>query len=118
MNIRKLIVVIAVFASASGVAFAQSSVGNAKWLHAKCVEIQYPDTVNSVDLEFYDTFIIAVAQVAESSTPPAVAIPSGTTFGQVFATVGRYLENHPEDWNKDAGTVVIKALQIAYPSKK
>jgi hypothetical protein len=101
-----------------GVASADKAVGNAQWLHDKWTSTRATDMVNSMDLAVYDGFVIATAQVGENATPRAIEIPAGTTMGQIFGVVGTYLENHPDEWNSDAGTVVLKALQRVYPCKR
>ncbi|MCX5841229.1 MAG: Rap1a/Tai family immunity protein [Deltaproteobacteria bacterium] len=118
MKIRKLTVVMIALVIVSGVAFADKSVGDARWLHEKWIGMHSSEACNPRDLTMFDGFVIAVAQVAENTMSHAIVIPWGTTFGQVFDVVGRYLENHPEDWNTDADTVVIKALQAAFPVKR
>jgi hypothetical protein len=118
MTIRKLAVSMIILAVASGIAFADTSVGNAKWLRDRWIGIHDSEACNPRDLAVFGGFVIAVTQVAENATPHAVLIPRGTTFGQIFSVVGGYLENHPEDWSTDADTVVIKALRGAYPAKK
>ena len=41
-------------------------------------------------------------------------IPVGATEDQVCAIVGKYLEAHPEEWNKVGSDLVIKTLRIAF----
>ncbi len=110
--------ILAVLLLIGGVASADKMVGNAQWLHEKWLSIQRPDVVNSMDLAVYDGFVIAAVQVAEHATPRAIEIPAGTTMGQVFSVVGKYLENHPDEWSSDACAVVVKALQRVYPNKR
>jgi hypothetical protein len=44
--------------------------------------------------------------------------PYGSTVGQLCSVVGKWLDNHPEEWNKPAGELVTKALQSAFLLKK
>jgi hypothetical protein len=118
MTIRKMTVVMIILAAVSGTAFADTSVGDARWLHEKWCGIRSTDTCNPRDLTMFNGFVIAVAQMAENEMPFAIRIPFGTTFGQLFEVVGRYLDSHPEDWSADADTVVVKALKVAFPARK
>jgi hypothetical protein len=119
MNAKKIITIVAVLACVATIASADGkSVGNARWLHDKWVSIARTESPNTMDLAVYDGFVLGVVQVAEDVTPQAFKIPEGTTFGQLFTTVGRYLESHPDEWNADAGSVVVKALQHRYPCTK
>jgi hypothetical protein len=119
MNAKRIVVVLAVLACVASVAVADPKVvGNGKWLHDKWIAIQRSESPRSMDLAVYDGFIIGVVQTAEFSAPQAFTIPEGTTLGQLFSTVGRYLESNPADWNTDAGVVVVKALQTRFPCPK
>jgi hypothetical protein len=115
---RRVVLVLVVFIMAAGAAFADRNVGKAQWLHEKWVGLQQPASSSSVDLAIYDTFVMGVAQTAESSLLNVISIPKGTTLGQVFGAVGSYLESHPEEWSLDAGAVVIKALRAVFPAKR
>jgi hypothetical protein len=115
---RKAVMIAALLAITVGTVFADAYVGKGKWLHDKWIMLQRTDIVNPKDLTLYDGFIIAVAQVAVNATPCEIAIPQGTTLGQMFEAVGTYMDVHPEVWNFDAGTVVIQALKTEYSPKK
>jgi hypothetical protein len=116
MNMKRIVMVFAVLACVASLAVADSkAVGNAKWLHDKWIAIQRSEGPRSMDLAVYDGFVLGVVQSAVYATPQAFAIPEGTTLGQLFTTVGRYLESNPADWNADAGAVVVKALQTRFP---
>jgi hypothetical protein len=45
-------------------------------------------------------------------------MPDGWAVGQSLAVVGRYLDQHPEEWNEQATTLVLKALALSWPLKK
>lgn len=45
-------------------------------------------------------------------------IPVGATKDQVCAIVGKYLEAHPEEWNKVGSDLVVKALRIAFSQRQ
>jgi len=44
--------------------------------------------------------------------------PDGATQGQVCATVGKWLEEHPHRWTEPAMSLVIEALQDAFPFRR
>ena len=113
---KRTITILAILALAATTAVADASIGNAKWLHDKWMAIKGTEVTNTMDLAVYDGFVMGVVQVTQQSNPRAFAIPEGTTLGQLFTTVGGYLESHPDEWNADAGTVVVRALQHRFPS--
>ena len=41
-------------------------------------------------------------------------VPVGATIDQICAIVGRYLENHPDEWNEVGSILVEKALRNAF----
>jgi hypothetical protein len=46
-------------------------------------------------------------------------IDSGdVTNGQIYVVVGKYLDNHPEQWNLPAEVLVYRALYAAWPGTK
>lgn len=45
----------------------------------------------------------------------AFCSPPGTNVGQLCAVVGKYLKDHPAEWNSAATVLVQKALAEAFP---
>ena len=43
-----------------------------------------------------------------------LGVPGGVTIHQICAIVGRYLENHPDEWNVVGSILVEKALWNAF----
>jgi len=43
---------------------------------------------------------------------------AGVTYGQEFAVVGKYLDDHPEQWNLRAVKLVYLALYAVWPGTK
>ena len=70
---------------------------------------------NPNDDGFYSGYIAAVC---DSSTHILFSIPEGATLGQACDVVGKWLDGHPEEWNKPAQQLVIKALKEAFPLEK
>jgi hypothetical protein len=46
------------------------------------------------------------------------SIPETTTYGQINSVVGKYIDDHPEEWHSPASVIVISALIQTWPSKK
>ena len=44
--------------------------------------------------------------------------PDGITVGQMCSIVGKYLDEHPEEWNEPAWVLVRLALLEAFPKSK
>ncbi|MEI6847742.1 MAG: Rap1a/Tai family immunity protein [Chlorobiaceae bacterium] len=44
--------------------------------------------------------------------------PDGATQGQVCSVVGKWLEEHPNQWTEPAMSLVIQALQEAFPFRR
>ena len=45
------------------------------------------------------------------------SIPNNVTNGEIFKVVGKYLDSHANEWDKDADRLVVEALQSAWPQK-
>jgi len=58
-----------------------------------------------------------VKGVVDSFNDIAFKIPSGVTTGQLCSVVGKYIDDHPSEWNQEAADLVIKALKKAFPKK-
>ncbi len=43
---------------------------------------------------------------------------SGVTRGQLSAIAAKYLKNNPEQWNKQASTLVIESMKSAFPCEE
>ena len=67
-----------------------------------------------VDTRGYQSFIMGAAAVMYDADWLDLA---GVTYGQEFAVVGKYLDEHPEQWNLSAERLVYLALYAAWPGK-
>ena len=47
-----------------------------------------------------------------------VCLPAGATLDQIVAVVKKYILDNPKDWQTQAATQVMSALQKAWPCKK
>ena len=67
---------------------------------------------NENDDGFYTGY---VAGVCDAEARTLFRVPEGATIGQACDVVGLWLEKHPEEWNKPAKQLVVKALKEAFP---
>jgi hypothetical protein len=42
-------------------------------------------------------------------------LPNNATDEQLYAVVGKWLENHPESWSEDSTLCILLALKTAFP---
>lgn len=89
-----------------------------KWISYQRVSASNPNLDQSEVLNagFYLGFVYGASTVA--ALDGWFNMPDGWAVGQSLAVVGRYLDQHPEEWNEQATTLVIKALALAWPVKK
>jgi Rap1a immunity proteins len=53
--------------------------------------------------------------VASAIRGKLACVPEGTTVGQEFAVVGKFLTDHPELWHDNASYLVASALATTFP---
>ena len=58
-----------------------------------------------------------VGGVVDTLDEIAFDIPVGVKLSQIHAIVGKYLDDHPSDWNLAADVLVTRALKKAFPKK-
>lgn len=99
-------------------AFGQQA--NGEWLHNDWqVTQRYNNTNVVVDPLAMGQFLGFVFGIALAGNDAQwFAIPGTVDAGQEEAIVGKYLDNHPEEWNLPAQTLVYKAFRAVYPGKK
>jgi len=73
------------------------------------------DDYSRYGLGQYTGFVIGVADLGDSVF---FDMPTGTTAGQIYAVVAKYLKDHPEQWAKPAHELVVNALAEAFPMKQ
>lgn len=59
-----------------------------------------------------------VSGVVDTGNDILFCTGSGVTRGQYSAVIAKYIKNNPEKWNKSASSLVIEAMQQAFPCKK
>jgi hypothetical protein len=69
----------------------------------------------NADAGFYRGYIISVV---DSYNDKLFVIPITLKAGSIYTIVGRWLDNHPREWNKPAVDLVVEALQSAFPMQK
>lgn len=62
-------------------------------------------------------YVAFVIGVSDSLDEKSFCLPEGSTVGQVCAVVAKYLNAHPEEWEKPGYILVAKALKQAFPCK-
>lgn len=69
--------------------------------------------VDYVKAREYAAYILGVYDATEF----LYHVPDRVPKGQIVAVVSKYLKNNPEKWGESASSLVIKALQEAFPLK-
>jgi hypothetical protein len=100
----------------------KSDLGTGQWLHACWLEEQKANAHVSRVTEWqnvglYEGFVMGVVLVGIHYCEYLFSIPDSVTNGQIFAAVGKYLDSHPTEWNKDADRLVVEALRVVWPYK-
>lgn len=58
-----------------------------------------------------------ISGIADVFNGKEFKIPKATTLNQLGDVVGKYLEEHPAEWNNQADDIVTKALKKEFPIK-
>lgn len=64
-----------------------------------------------------DVYIGYIIGSVETGDLVYFSIPADAKVNQMCAIVGKWLEDHPEEWNKSATSLTIAALSKAFPLK-
>ena len=73
-------------------------------------------SVNWSDALSFQAYVFGVVDVLDDAS--YVCIPSNVKGQQIFAIVMKYIDNHPEEWNKTASYLVETPLLKTFPCKK
>lgn len=79
---------------------------------------RYSKTFSSIDAYYaglYEGYLDACFTMFLRAGYP---IPENVTNEQIYAIVGKFVENHPEKWNMTTIELVVTAVQTAFPEKK
>jgi hypothetical protein len=64
------------------------------------------------------TFMVGyITGVVDSSNYQFFVVPAEVTADQLMQVVGKYLDEHPEQWNLSRFDIVMKALTKSFPRK-
>ena len=96
--------------------------GTGQWLHTCWLEEQKAMAHVSRVTEWqnvglYEGFVMGIVLVGIHHREPLFSIPDSVTNGEIFAIVGKYLDSHSGEMNRDADRLVVKALQAMWPYK-
>jgi hypothetical protein len=114
---KKLLVVVLILA---GMVAWADTFGTGQWLHdgwqaqQKSLNGQTMTPEDHVNALMYMGFVLGASHVMVTA---GWIYPSVGTVGQDLAVVGKYLENHPEQWNEFAEVLVYRALYAVWPGK-
>lgn len=97
--------------------------GTGQWLHDCWLEERRANAhVSRVtawqDVGLYEGFVMGVVFAGIHYREYLFSIPNSVTNGEIFKVVGKYLESHSKEWNKDADRLVVEALQAVWPHQK
>jgi len=114
---RRLLVLVVVLILIGAAAWAQSNFGTGQWLVDLWKSFQKPDkdTYDFANAKEYGAFVLGAGSVMV--TVDWIVFVPNTTYGQWFAIVGKYLDNHPEQWNLQPQVLVYLALSAVWPGK-
>ena len=104
----------------SAAAWAQSTAGKGQWLHDCWVSAQKANDGTASERDWPLAYIYAgfVAGAAGVMNAADWLNLTNITWAQQQAVVGKYLDDHPEQWNLPAETLVYRALHAVWPGTK
>jgi len=82
------------------------------------VEYEKPDNDKTKIWYSSSAYINYIFGVHDSLEGIFICTPNNVTGRQIIAIVGKYIDNHPEEWNKSALYLVVPPLANAFPCKK
>jgi hypothetical protein len=115
---KRIVILVIVLVGAAG--WAQSTMGTGQWLYGLWPSTQKAMTNQPMtELEDWNSGIFAgfVQGAAQVMWDADWLELTGTTYAQWGAVVGKYLDEHPEQWNLQAELLVYRALHAVRPGK-
>lgn len=67
---------------------------------------------------WFDGYIIGILNSNSTANKKFVCFDGALSAYQISAVVAKYMQDHPEQWNELASTLVKRALSQAFPCKK
>ena len=100
----------------------KSDLGTGRWLHTCWLEEQKANAHVSRVTEWqnvglYEGFVMGVAFLGTHHCQHLFSVPENVTNGEIFKVVGKYLDSHAKEWDKNADRLVVDALQAVWPQK-
>lgn len=132
---KKLLVLVVVLILVGAALWAQNNIGTGQWLHDLWTDEQKAEIgiitwegvdripgkielVRDADIaanaNMYRGFVLGAGMVMEGQGWLSL---EHVSFGQIVKVVGKYLDDHPEQWNLGAIISVYRALYAAWPGK-
>ena len=98
----------------------KSDLGTGRWLHTCWLEEQKANAHVSwvtqwQNVGLYEGFVMGAVLLGMHHCERLFSIPDGVTNGEIFKIVGKYLDSHPNDRDKDADRLIVEALQAKWP---
>ena len=113
---KKILIVIALSTLIFQSAHAEFKTGNGLvTVWREYAKANAGNSYNDNDDGFYTGY---VAGICDANMRTLFHIPEGATIGQACDVVGKWLDRHPEEWNKPAKQLVVQALKEAFPVHK
>jgi hypothetical protein len=119
---KKVLVLLGVLIMVGTASWAQDTTfGTGQWLHDDWLAFQKviggdsPTDKEGVISAMYSGYVLAATVVMRDAN--WIAIPAKSTVGQWAAVVGKYLDDHPEQWTLSAEVLVYRALYAVWPGK-
>ena len=93
---------------------------NAGWVSGNTlvewnIEYKKDKNQNPYGVGAYQYYILGIL---DSIDGILICTPNNVNGRQIFAIVGKYINNHPEEWNGSAFNLVYRPLSKAFPCKK
>jgi hypothetical protein len=114
---KKLLVLVVVLVLVGAASWAQNIRGTGQWLHDLWGATQREQNNTATRSDARDAFLyVGYVEGSASVMGDAGWIDLGnTTTGQLFTIVGKYLDDHPEQWTLHAQLLVYRALYAVWP---
>ena len=116
---KKLLVLVVVLILVGTAGWGEdTTLGTGQWLHDlwQCYQkTSFANHEEAAKSSIYTGFVSSGAQVMLDA---GWISAFGMTYGQMAAVVGKYLDDHPEQWNLPAEVLVYRALYAVWPGTK
>jgi len=117
---KKVVAIVVLILITAGAFGQDKTLGTGQWLHDLWVVYQKDVRGESFRAGFYLGFVqgIMMGSMGSEGNETIFCIPDGVTVGQICAIIGKYLDGHPEEWDRGAYHLIIETMARTYPPKK